>query len=252
MALALVLLMVIGGIAYFAVGRKSSSPPPTTVSPPAPPATAPFDTALVSSINLQLSDLPTGWTQASPSAPLLRLPVANSAVEAQATQTLATCLGVPVATAAGLFAGGALPGQTAVAVSPNYVDGADTGIQMRSMTTALGTAAEAQSLAAPLENSAFPTCYGAFERTTVAAAIPGATAQLQIVTLTPPPGVKSFGFITTVTSAQGTQVYGQAYMVGGRLVTDLMPATNGPTIPSPDFVPAYTAVSNRIAANVEK
>ncbi len=251
-ALAVALVVVIGGIAYLAVGRKSSSPPPATVSPPAPSTTAPFDTALVASINLRLADLPSGWTEANPTAPLLRQPVATSTVEAQATQALSSCLGIPVATAAGLFAGGTLPGQSAVAVSPSYVDGSDPGIQMHSISTAVGTTVEAQTLAVPFENSAFASCYGQFERTTVAAAIPGATAQLQIVTLTAPAGVKSFGFITTVTSSQGTQVFGQAFMVGGRLVTDLMPATNGPTIPSSDFVPAYTAVSDRIATNIGK
>ena len=157
-----------------------------------------------------------------------------------------------MATAAGLFAGGALPGHTSVAVTPNYVDGADPGIQMRSMTTAFGTTAEAQSLATPFQNPSFTTCYGLFERTTIASAVPGAVTQLALVSLTAPPGMKSFGFITTVTSSQGTQVYGQAYMIGGRLVTDLLPATNGPAIPSSDFNPAYTAVSTRIASNIVK
>ena len=251
-AIAVALVAVIGGITYLAAGRQSSPPTPATVSPPAPPTSVPFDNALVASINLRLADLPSGWTEASPSAPLLHLPVANSTVEAQAIQALSTCLGVPVPTAAGLFAGGPLPGHTAVALSPNYVDGIHPGIQMRSMTTAVGSPAEAQSLAAPFENPAFAGCYGQFARTTAAAAIPGAVAAVQLVTLSPPAGVKSYGFITTVTSSQGTQVFGQAYMVGGRLVTDLMPATNGPSIPSSDFVPAYTAVSNRISTNIEK
>jgi hypothetical protein len=77
-------------------------------------------------------------------------------------------------------------------------------------------------------------------------------ATVQLVTLPEPSGVKTFGFITTVSSPQGTQVFGQAFILGGRLVTDLMPATNGPQIPSADFTPAYDAVSGRVSADVEK
>jgi hypothetical protein len=64
--------------------------------------------------------------------------------------------------------------------------------------------------------------------------------------------VKTFGFITTVSSPQGMQLFGQAFILGGRLVTDLMPATNGPEIPSADFTPAYDAVSGRVSADIEK
>jgi hypothetical protein len=249
--LGVVLAVVIGGIAYLVVHGTSPSPKPAA-TPVSPPPSTPSDVALVASVNLRLGDLPAGWTQGSPSAPLLRLPVANSTVEAQATQTLASCLGIQPTTAAALFAGGSLPGQTSVAESPVFVDSADPGIQMRSTTTAVGTPAEAQSIAAPFENPNFAACYGQFERTVVAATVPGATAAVQVVTLAQPPGAKSFGFITTVTSPQGTQVFGQAVMVGGRLVTDLMPATNGPAIPTADFVPAYDAVSARVSTNVEK
>jgi hypothetical protein len=250
--LGVALLAVIGAIAYIAVGRTSSPPhhsatPPSPPSPPKPPA----DLSLVASVNLRLPDLPPGWTQTNPPIPL-RLPVANSTVESQATQTLASCLAVPVSTAAGLFADGSLTGQTAVDVSPTFVEASDPGIQMHSMTTALGTSVEAQAFATPFESPNFAACYGQFERTVVAAATPGATAALQVVTLAQPAGVKSFGYITTVTSPQGTQLFGQAFLIGGRLVTDLMPATNGPQIPTADFVPAYDAVSGRVAADVER
>jgi hypothetical protein len=249
--LGVVLAAAIGGIAYLVVNRNNSSPKPAT-TPVSPPPTAPSDQPLVASVNLRLTDLPAGWTQGGPSAALLRLPIANSTVEAQATQTLSSCLGIQPTTTAGLFAGGSLPGQTAVAASPGFVDSADPGIQMRSTTTAVGTTAQAQSLAVPFENANFATCYGQFERTIVAATVPGATTAVQLVTLAQVPGVKSFGFVTTVTSSQGTQVFGQAVMVGGRLVTNLMPATNGPAIPSADFVPAYDAVSARLSTDVEK
>jgi hypothetical protein len=254
--LGVVLLVVIGAIAYFAVSRngsstpKSSTPPPVSTPAPPPSAVTP-DNSLVASVNLQLADLPAGWTQSNLGAPL-RLPVASSTVESQATQALASCLGVPVTTAAGLFAGGALPGQTAVAVSGTFVETTDPGIQMHSMTTSLGTTAEASVYAAAFESPNFATCYGQFQRTVAASAISGAVATVQLVTLPEPSGVKTFGFITTVSSPQGMQLFGQAFILGGRLVTDLMPATNGPEIPSADFTPAYDAVSGRVSADIEK
>jgi hypothetical protein len=243
---------VIGGIAYALVSRNNNSTPnPSTTSPVPPPTVAPADNTLVSSVNLRLTDLPAGWTLSNSGAPL-RPPVANSTVESQATQALASCLGVPVTTAAGLFAGGTLPGQTAVAVSSTFAETADPGIQMHSTSTSLATPAEATAYAAPFESPNFATCYGQFSRTVAAAAVPGAVATVQLVTLPQPAGVKSFGFVTTVTSPQGTQQFGQAFMIGGRLVTDLMPATNGPAIPSADFTSAYDGVSGRVSADVEK
>ena len=246
---------MIGGIAYAAVSRNgSSTPSPATTASsaptPAPTGTA-ADNALVSSVNLQLADLPAGWTPSNSAAPL-RLPAANSTVESQATQALASCLGVPVTTAAGLFAGGTLPGQTAVAVSPTFSETADPGIQMHSMSTAMATPAEATAYAAPFESPNFATCYGQFSRTVAASAVSGAVATVQLVTLPQPSGVKAYGFVTTVTSPKGTQQFGQAFMIGGRLVTDLMPATNGPAIPSADFTSAYDGVSGRVSADVEK
>ncbi len=250
--LSVALLAVIGGIAYLVASRNSSSPS-KSLAPVTPlPTTVAPDTTLVNTIILRVADLPPGWAQAAPSTPLLRLPVASPTAEAQATRTLSSCLNLPVAATTGLFAGGALPGQTATSTSPTFVQTADTGIQMHSTTTALGTASEAQSFAVPFENPDFIPCYGQFERTVAAAAVPGAIASVQAVTLPPPAGVKSFGFITTVTSSQGTQLYGQAFLIGGRLVTDVMPATNGPEIPSSDFASAYDAIGARMSASLQK
>ncbi len=251
LALGVALLAVIGAIAYLAVSRSNTSSQST--SPAVPPSAArAADGAMVASINLRLADLPPGWMASSPSTPPLHLPLASPATEAQAAQTLSACLGVPLATAHGLFAGGPLPGQTAVALSQTFVQGVEPGIQMHSMTTSVASPAQAQADAAVFENPDFVACYGQFERTVAAASIPGATASVQSVTLQPPTGAKSFGYITTVTSPQGTGVFGQAFMIGGRIVTDLMPATNGPQIPSADFTLAYDAIGGRISADVSK
>jgi hypothetical protein len=253
--LGMALAVVIAAIAFLVVNRSSSSQnatsPSVAPSPPTPPA-PPSDGPLVASINLRLTDLPAGWAQAAPTAPPLHLPVASVAVEAQAARTMSTCLGLPVTTINGLFAGGSLAGQTAVGVSPTFAQTADAGIQMHSTTTAFRTAAQAQAAAAPFANPDFLACYGQFQRTVAAAAVPGGVASVQAVTLPPPTGVKSYGYVTTITSSQGTQMYGQAFLSGGRLLTDLMPATNGPQIPSSDFSSAYDAVGARMSASLQR
>jgi hypothetical protein len=66
--------------------------------------------------------------------------------------------------------------------------------------------------------------------------------------LAAPTGVKAFGYVTTFTiPGQGTQVVGQAFMVGGRVETTIRPSTNGPAVPSDAFGSAYTAIVGRVA-----
>jgi len=50
----------------------------------------------------------------------------------------------------------------------------------------------------------------------------------------------------------GTQVVGDAYVLGGRTVTVIQPSTNGAAIPSSVFAPAYNAVAARVAAGASK
>ncbi|MBV8463227.1 MAG: hypothetical protein JO368_08035 [Acidimicrobiales bacterium] len=242
------LLVVIGAIAYLVTNHHSSSAPTATT----PPTTTVPDATIVAAVNLRLSDLPPGWATAGPTVPAIHFAPAPPATTTQALTTLSACLGVPTASAAGLCAGAALPGQTAGATSPTYAQSADPEIQMHSVTATIGTEAQAQTYAAPFENADFVACYGQFQRTLAAAAVPGASATVEAVTLPPPAGVKAFGYITTVTSSHGTEVFGQAYMLGGRIVSDLMPATNGPQIPGADFTRAYDAMGGEIAANAQK
>jgi hypothetical protein len=133
--------------------------------------------------------------------------------------------------------------------SPTYASGADPNIQMYSATTIMSTASQVQALVAPFNNPNFAACYAQYQTAVVTAAtVPGASAQVQSVTLTAPAGVRSFGYVTTFTIPnQGTQVVGQAFMLGGRIETVLQPSTNGPPVPSEAFNPAYTGVVGRIA-----
>jgi hypothetical protein len=246
-ALVLVLVAILGGIAYLAVRNNSSTTTTTQPSATSPSAVA-SDTALAAAINLHLSDLPAGWTLTTPAARAVRPPVAPVSAQLQAGRALAACTGVPYSTVAGLFGGSALPGQTTTVRSPSYSSGADPDIQMYSSTTIMSTAAQVQSLAAPFANPNFASCYGQYQTTLATATTPSASAQIQVVTLTAPAGVRSFGYVTTFTiPGQGTELVGQAFMLGGRIETRLQPSTNGPPIPSEAFNPAYQGVVGRIA-----
>jgi hypothetical protein len=241
-----VLLVVIGAIVFLAV-RGNGSTTATTQPAVTSPSFVATDTALAASINLRLSDLPSGWSQATPAGAAVTPPVPPAAALTQANQALAGCVGAAYPTVAGLFGSSALPGQTSAVRSPSYSNGADPNRQMYSVTTIMRTTAQAQALAAPFNSPNFANCYGAYQNALVSATVPGATAQVQAVTLTAPAGVNAFGYITTLAIPNhGSEVIGQAFMFGGRIDTRLEPTTNGPAISSDDFNPAYNGVVGRI------
>jgi hypothetical protein len=157
----------------------------------------------------------------------------------------------PLVVVSGLFGQAGVPGQTAVVRSPSLEEGADPGIQMVSQSTVMQTTGDAQNLTAPFLNPNFATCYGQFQSSLVSAAVPGSTAQVQTVQLPTPVGVKAFGYLTTYTIPnQGSEVVGQAFLIGGRVETVLEPSTNGPAVPSGPFESAYHAVIGRLARSV--
>ncbi|HZM53495.1 MAG TPA: hypothetical protein VFC03_00535, partial [Acidimicrobiales bacterium] len=252
-----VLLVAVAGIAYLLVKKNTTTTATTTpTAATTTPTTVPPGEAvayqLAQSINLRLTDLPAGWTYTSvrglPPQPL----AAPTSAVLSANQALATCVNQPVSTVAALL-GSSAPGQVAVATSQTFQSGSDPGIHMSSVTRTMGTTAEAQALAAPFAAPNFPTCFGQYETTLASAVVPGATAQVVSVTLSAPTGVQSFGYITTFTvPGTGTEVVGQAFIIGGRVEARLTPSTNGPPIPSEAFVPAYNAVTGRVAQAVAK
>jgi hypothetical protein len=250
--LVVLLVLVIGGIAYFVFKPKNN----TTANTPAPLPTASSapvaaDTALATSINLRLTDLPAGWALSTATGQVARPPVPPAAAQVQANRTLAACVGADYPVVAGLFGGSILPGQTDSVRSPTFQSGANPNIQMFSTTTVLGSVGQAQALDVPFANPNFITCFGQYQTALVSAAVPGASAAVQSVTLAAPAGVKAFGYVTMLTIPnQANQVIGEAFMVGGRIETRLEPTTNGPAVPSTDFYPAYNAVVARIAAAV--
>jgi hypothetical protein len=250
-----VLIIAIAGVAYFAVKRNSTTTTtPNTVATPSPiPSPAVADAALAATINLHLTDLPAGWAQSTTVNQQPRPPLAPPAAQVRATQALAGCLAQPVAMVSGLFGNSALPGQTAAARSPTFQSDSDPGIQMVSETTVMQTTADAHSLAVPFAAPNFAVCFGRYQSALVSAAVPGATAQVQTVQLTAPAGVTSFGYLTTLTIPnQGTEVIGQAFMLGGRTESLLEPSTNGPAVPSAPFSSAYDSMTARLAQAVDK
>ena len=179
---------------------------------------------------------------------MARPPVPPASAMVRANQLLASCVGVAYPIVAGLFGGSVIPGQTASVSSPRFQSGSDPNLQMYSATSVMVTASDAQALAVPFATPNFVNCYGGYQTALVSAAVPGATATVQAVTLAAPTGVKTYGYLTQVTIPnQPSQVIGQAFMLGGRIEARLQPTTDGPAIPSGAFTPAYTAMSGRIA-----
>ncbi len=253
--LLVVLVVVIGGIAYFAV-KKSNTTTPTTVATGTTPPTAGSSagsssaaaTALATSLNLRLTDLPSGWTRspappaASPTGPL---------ADAQnvAERTLSTCLGQPFGVVAGLFGDAPLPAAAGSAASPTFQDGTVPGVQMASTSSIQTTVTQNQVLTGPFANPKFITCYAVYQTALASASAQGSVATVQTVTLPVPAGVTCWAFLTTITNpARGTtKVEGEAYIFGGRDLTRLSPLTNGPPVPQGPFSMAYDAITARVA-----
>jgi hypothetical protein len=245
------LVVVVAAIGYFVVKRHDNSSTTATTAAGVPVTTA--DAALAASINLRQTDLPSGWSPSTAAGQPVRPPVAPAAAQAQATRTLAQCLGSTTTTVSGLFSGTVLPGQTGTATSPSFQSPTAPTVEMRSVTRVMTSDAEAQALATPFTNASFLACYTAYQSSLVSAAVPGATATVQSVPLTAPTGVQSFGYLTTLTIPnQGSEVIGQAFVVGGRIESTLEPTTGGVPVPTDAFTPAYNAISGRVGLDVGK
>ena len=246
------LVVVLGGIAYV-VTKKSGTTAAPAAAPSSPASAAAADTALAGSINLQLTDLPAGWTVVPPAQAVVRPPVAPAVAQADATNAMAACLNTSYAVVSGLFDAGSLPDQTSLVQSPTFQSAAGSTVEMASKTTTLGSPGQVQALDAAFSSPKFVPCYQQYVGTMVAAAVAGSTAQVQSVTLNGPPGVQTYGVVTTYTvPGAGTQVVGDAYILGGRVISVVQPSTNGPAIPVSVFTPAFDAVAARVAAASNK
>jgi len=246
-ALVVVLVLVVAGAGYFLLHKNSSSP---TVAPAANPgATGAADTALAGTINLRLTDLPSGWTTTPPAQAVVRPPVASAVAQASALNSMASCLDTSYAVVSGLFASGSLPGQTSLVQSPIFQSAAGSSFEMGSRTAVLSSAGQVQAFEGVFTNPRFDTCFQAYHQSLATAAAAGATVSVEPVTLASPKGVTTYGVVSTYTvPGSGTEVVGDAYLLGGRIVTVLQPTTDGVAIPSSVFAPAYDSVAGRVAA----
>jgi hypothetical protein len=110
-----------------------------------------------------------------------------------------------------------------------------------------------QALEGVFTNPKFDLCFQQFHQSLATAAVAGAAVVVQPVTLSSPKGVTTFGVVSTYTvPGSGTQVVGDAYLLGGRIVTIIQPTTDGAAIPSNVFAPAYDAVAARVSASATR
>jgi len=245
------LLVVIAAIVYFVVKKNNNSTTTTTSAPGL--SIAAQDAALAATVNLHQTDLPAGWVPSSTTGQPARPPVAPAAAQSQATSALAQCLGTTPATVSGLFAGTVLPGQSGAATSPVFQSPTDATIRMYSTTRVMTTAADAKALTTPFTNASFLSCYTAYQTSVVSAAVAGSTASVQSVPLAAPAGVQTYAYLTTLTiPGQGSEVIGQAFMIGGRIESTLEPTTAGAPVPTDAFSSAYNAISTRVGQDVNK
>ncbi|HWD51393.1 MAG TPA: hypothetical protein VG412_03265 [Acidimicrobiales bacterium] len=248
----ILVLIVIAAVVYEVTKTKNSTTSTTTV--PATSASLTVDKALASSVNLQLSDLPSGWAQALGSAPSISVTSSTGkATQKPATTAFATCLGASAATVGQVFGNTPSTDETVASTSPVFQESADNTIEMQSAVNVVRSTANAKSDATVFNKPGFLSCFTQFQTASAAALVPGTTAKVQQVQIAAPRGGSSYGFITTFTvPTQGTRVVGDAYMFGGRIEATLQPSTHGPDVPSDAFNSAYNAMLGRISANVGK
>ena len=246
---ALLVLVAAVGAGYLISKRSSST---TSTAPPAPsPGVA--ETALAASINLRLGDLPTSWSVAPPAQAVVRPPVVATGAGAAAANTMASCLNTSAPVIAGLFGSGPLPGQSAMMQSSTFQSATGGAFEMSSRTTTMTSPGQVQALNGIFTGPNFDSCFQQFRTAMARISVPGATVDVQPVTLTAPTGVQAYGVVSTYTlPGTGTEVVGDAYLLGGRAVTVVQPSTNGPAIPSDVFAPAFNAVAGRLAAAISK
>ncbi len=231
LVLAVIAVVLIGAAIYLLVQPASSST-----------GASPADVALATSINLRFSDLPAGWVQAT--TPSAIPPPALPDARLKAAQTLAACIRQPAAVMEGWLGTMASTDQIAWVKSPTFQSGSVPMAQMFSSTRVMDSTEDAQTLAAPFEDTDFTTCYGQYQ----AAAAAPVTAQVQMETLSAPPGVKVFAYSTTFTlTNQQTSVVEDAFIIGGRTATVLQSSSPGATMTGTDFASAYAAVVGRVA-----
>ena len=245
--LVVLLVVVVGaGIGLLATrnsGTTSATPPPTSAP------SAGNDIALASKVNITASDLPAGWAPVTTATgPQVSSAYRQGAV--QAMPAFASCLGVPGTSIAGLFGTGTQPDTAARSSSPLFGAPGDPSTTIQSITQVVRSATDSTSDAGIFSKANFVTCLTQFQTAAYGAVTAGTTVQVVPVTLQTEPGVRAFGYVSTVTMPGGTTEHlGNAFVFGGRLEAVLQPNTAGPSFPVTVFHQAYAALLANVAAN---
>ncbi len=228
---------------YFATNDSGTA----AVSPSTPGTTAPpADQGLVNTINLRLSDLPTGFGKVPPISS--NLTPAQQRAQTRAVNQFAACLGMPQAFIGGLFGNLAQTDQTAAGDSPTFASAATPTTIANSHTTVVKTTSDATADTSPFTKPNFTSCFSQFQNASVAAQVAGGTATVTSVPLLAPTGVGAYGYLTTAKlPGQGTLLTENAFMIGGRTETGLTIQTTGASVSTDVFDSAYTAIVQRVA-----
>ena len=236
--LVVVLVVVLGGIGYFLV-RKNSTSTPTTAPARRSRRRRPPTRCWPARSTCASPTCPPAGARAR-AGPGRRAPAAP-AEPRPGGERLASCLEPADAVVVRPVRPGPLPGPTSLVQSPMFQSAAGSGIQMASRTTVLTTAGNRCRPQGAFTNPKFDTCYQQFQQSLAAAAAPGSTAAVQPVTLSAPAGRHDLRLREHLHRAgSGTQVVGDAFLLGGRVDTLLQPTTDGPAVPSTSSPPPMT------------
>ena len=197
---------------YFATNDSGTAAVSPTSTPGTTTPTA--DQQLVNTINLRLSDLPSGFGKVPPIGS--NLTPAQQRSQTRAVNQLAGCLGMPQAFIGGLFGNLAQTDQAAAGDSPTFASAATPTTIADSHTTVVKTTDDAFADAVPFTKPNFTSCFSQFQNASAAAQIAGATATVTSIPLLAPTGVGAYGYLTTSKlPGQGTLLTEMAFMIGG-------------------------------------
>jgi len=233
----------VAAIGYFVVKRHDNAT--TTATTTAGVTGTAADTALAASINLRQTDLPSGWSRA-PRPDSRCVPRGAGRCPGSGHASPGPVSGVHYDHDLGPVRryGRARPvrlGHVAVVPEPS-----DPTVRMNSVTRVMTSDALAQSLATPFTNASFVACYTPTSRQWSRPRFPGPR----------PRSVGAAGRTDRCAVVRvpdhthhpqpGSEVIGQAFMVGGRIESVLEPTTGGAPVPTDAFTPAYNAISGRV------
>jgi hypothetical protein len=238
----LVAALIAAGV-YFATNDSGTAAVSTTTTPGTAPSA---DQQLVDTVNLRLSDLPSGFARVPPIGSSLT--PAQKRSQTRAVNQFADCLGMSQTFIGGLFGNLTQTDQTAAGDSPTFASATTPTTIAQSHTTAVKTPADATADAVPFTKPNFTSCFGHFQNASVAGQVSGGSATVTAVPLFAPTGVGVYGYLTaSVLPGHGTVLTDTVFMIGGRTETGLTVQTTATAVSTDVLDSAYTGMVQRIA-----